>query len=184
MMKHFDAPFEIKSTKQEGDLFVFDGYASVFGTEDEGGDVVERGAFEETIRQNNGVVPLQSDHDPTLAKGNIGVAYVEEDRRGLKTRGEINTATTTGSDVASKIEFAQSSGLPVGMSFGFEVTEKTFRGDTRHIRSAQLYEISTTLFPMHQDAGVEEILQKDLTPSEERIFTTLAKELTRQLRYH
>lgn len=183
-MKHFDAPFEIKSTKQDGNLFVFDGHASIFGSEDEGGDVVEPGAFEETIREKGGVVPLQSDHDPTLAKGNIGVAFVEEDRRGLKTRGEINTDTTTGADVASKIAFAQEAGLPVGMSFGFDVTEKRFRGDTRHIQSVDLFEVSTTLFPMHQDAGVEEILQKDLTPSERKIYTRIAKELTRQLRHH
>ena len=42
-------PFEMKAFKEDEEFFYFEGYLSTFGNEDRGGDVVEVGAFDESL---------------------------------------------------------------------------------------------------------------------------------------
>ncbi len=64
---------EIKSfplkVDRVGDTGEFTGYASTFGDVDQGGDVVDRGAFKKTLRENGGKVPVLDHHDPTRQIG-------------------------------------------------------------------------------------------------------------------
>jgi phage head maturation protease len=60
---------EIKEVGEDG---TFTGIASVYGVEDLGGDVIEKGAFKKTIEENPEVVILwQHDADEVIGKGRV-----------------------------------------------------------------------------------------------------------------
>ncbi len=51
-MKYKDIKLQIKNVTDQGQ---FEGYASTFGNEDLGGDIVAQGAFSKTINENKSV---------------------------------------------------------------------------------------------------------------------------------
>ena len=44
-----EVPFNISTKSEDEEFFRFEGYASTFGNEDLGGDIVERGAFVKSL---------------------------------------------------------------------------------------------------------------------------------------
>ena len=82
-IKTLDFPMEIK---QLGDSGEFSGYASVFGNVDQGGDIVERGAFKQMELTKDGMVRILNQHRPGDP---IGKALVKEDEHGLKFDGKF-----------------------------------------------------------------------------------------------
>ncbi|MFA4974586.1 MAG: HK97 family phage prohead protease, partial [bacterium] len=83
-MEHKTVPFEIKELT---DLGVFEGYASVFGNVDAGGDVVERGAFAKTLKERGSKVRVCHQHD---WKDVIGKPLeLREDDRGLYVKAQL-----------------------------------------------------------------------------------------------
>ena len=64
----------------------FRGRASVFDVTDLTGDVIDRGAFRESIRKRGGSVVLLNQHDPTDA---IGHVTLQERRDGLHVQGTL-----------------------------------------------------------------------------------------------
>lgn len=133
--------------------FVFEGYGAVFGTEDRGGDVVERGAFKETIRDNDGRFPLVRDHELTL-KDRLGVAFPTPDRQGVRLKAHVNTETRAGREAKSDILHAERHGLPIGLSFGYKVRDSDRKGGTRHLKDLKVFEWSVTQVPMNPDAEI------------------------------
>lgn len=58
-MLHRSVQFKTQSVAEDG---TFDGYASVFGNKDLGGDIVQPGAFARTISDHARRLPLPADH--------------------------------------------------------------------------------------------------------------------------
>lgn len=84
-------PLEYKSGsaeyKAEGDTGEFEGYFAITGNVDDGGDVIEPGAFKKTLAETGDRVKLFYQHDPKLL---IGVpTHIEEDSRGLFVKGRL-----------------------------------------------------------------------------------------------
>jgi HK97 family phage prohead protease len=161
--------FETKdfAVKQDDDTdeFIFDAYGAVFGNKDRGGDILQQGSFKRTIDHNDGKFPLIADHDMAL-KSRLGVAYAEEDSRGVKVEGHINTDTQAGREVASHIRHAEKHDLPLGMSFGYEVMKDDFddQKGARLLKEVKNYEFTVTQIPMNPEAqvqGVKGILDDD-----------------------
>lgn len=177
-------PVDIRQLKAEGDSEgIFEGLTAKFGVVDRDNDRIARGAFQRTLRENGHVRPLQVSHDPTLT-ANAGVAELSTSTKGLRVRGRVNLDTQLGRETWSQIQHGKKHGLDVGLSIGFEAVEKRWEGDVRVLEDIEVFEDSITLFPA-QPTGVEEIVgTKSLTPSERKIYTRIAKELTRQLRHH
>ena len=77
---------------------------------------------------------------------------IEEDRRGLKVRGRINTDVARGREV---LALMQSGGLD-GLSIGFRTVRARTNAETgiRRIVEADLWEISVVTFPMLPEARV------------------------------
>lgn len=155
-------PFEVLSVKasDDGTEAEFEGYASVFGNKDLGGDIVERGAFTKTIQEQGGKVPLLADHDFTL-KGRLGIGYVTEDDRGLRVKGAINLEAQAGREVYSHLKQAQQHGVQLGMSFGYAIPKgkSTFDRErqARLIHEVKLFEVTVTQFPMNEEAGATSV---------------------------
>jgi len=132
---------------------VIRGYASLFGAADQGGDVVQKGAYAKSLqnltRQGRSVKMLWQ-HDPTQP---IGVwEEVKEDDKGLWVKGRILTDIQAGQEALALIE----AGAIDGLSIGYRTTraEKRAAGQ-RLLHELDLWEVSLVTFPMLPEARVE-----------------------------
>ena len=127
---------------------VIEGYASLFGRKDQGGDCVEKGAYSASLKRNGGIKMLWQ-HDPAQP---IGVwEDVREDDKGLWVKGRILTDIEKGRDAAALI----AAGAIDGLSIGYR-TVKARKDDKggRLLSELELWEVSLVTFPMLPDARV------------------------------
>ena len=135
---------------------VFEGYASLFGAVDLGGDVVMPGAFTQTLRQQGaGAVKMLWQHD---AGTPLGVwLSITEDARGLKVRGKLNLAVARAREVLALMREGAVDGLSIG--FRTRRAAKDSRAGVRRLLALDLVEISIVTFPMLPQARVETVKQ-------------------------
>lgn len=128
------------------------GYASLFGKADQGGDVVETGAYMRSLAQlkaKGGRVKMLWQHDPAQP---IGVwDEVREDKAGLWVKGRILRDVEKGREAAALIE----AGAIDGLSIGYRTVraKKNDKGG-RLLSELELWEVSLVTFPMLPDARV------------------------------
>ncbi len=128
------------------------GYASLFGKADQGGDVVEAGAYARSLTRldaKDGRVKMLWQHDPAQP---IGVwDEVREDKAGLWVKGRILRDVEKGREAAALIE----AGAIDGLSIGYRTVRAT-KNDTggRLLSELELWEVSLVTFPMLPDARV------------------------------
>lgn len=145
------------------------GYASLFGTPDQGGDVVEPGAFAISLtglKTRKTRVKMLWQHDPAQP---IGVwDEVREDARGLYVRGRLLTEVEKGREAAALI----AAGVIDGLSIGYR-TKRATKDDRgqRRLSELELWEVSLVTFPMLPEARVA---QKGEEPSDMRALRDLA----------
>ncbi len=131
---------------------VIAGYASLFGVTDQGGDVVERGAYAASLKRleaKAGSVKMLWQHDPAQP---IGVwEEVREDAKGLWVKGRILTDVAKGREAAALIGAKAIDGLSIGYR-----TVKSRKDDKgqRLLSELELWEVSLVTFPMLPDARV------------------------------
>ena len=121
------------------DSVLIEGYASLFGVADSGGDVVRAGAFARSLRR--GGVPMLLQH----RSGAVAGRWVRmiEDGRGLYVRGLVE-----GREVRGLIE----DGLD-GLSIGFRPRVWTYLGASgRTLADVDLVEVSLVAEPMLSSA--------------------------------
>ena len=131
---------------------VVEGYASLFGKADQGGDVVETGAYGASLKRlarAGGRVKMLWQHDPAQP---IGIwDEVREDDRGLWVKGRILTEIERGREAAALI----GAGAIDGLSIGYRTVRarKNDKG-VRLLCELELWEVSLVTFPMLPDARV------------------------------
>lgn len=143
-------PLEIKQIAERK----FEGYGSIFGNVDLGGDIVVRGAFAATLRKHKaaGTMPLMFwMHQPDQVPG-VWTDMVE-DTNGLHVRGEL-VDTTLGRDVRTLLEKHAVRGLSIGYSAG-EVAWG--RDGERLLKQVDLHEVSVVSMAMNPLARVESL---------------------------
>ena len=127
----------------------FRGYATLFGKADLAGDIIEPGAFKETLaRRGVGGVKLLYQHDPREPIG----AWISlaEDHYGLAVEGRLSADTARAREVKSLMR----EGILDGLSIGFRTVrsrEDPVRG-VRRLLEIDLWEISIVTFPMLPEA--------------------------------
>lgn len=129
----------------------FEGYASLFDRVDMSRDIVERGAFAKAIaRRGAGGVRMLFQHDPAQPIGSW--TAIAEDEYGLKVRGRLSP----GSEKAREVRALIRDGALDGLSIGFKVARGRTdpRTGIRHIKEADLWEISVVTFPMQEGARI------------------------------
>lgn len=129
-----------------------EGYASLFGLADQGGDVVMAGAYGRSLARlaaEGRAVRMLWQHDPARP---IGVwDEIVEDGRGLRVRGRILTEVETGREAAALV----AAGAIDGLSIGYRtVTAETDAKGRRLLREVELWEVSLVTFPMLPEARV------------------------------
>ncbi|MGC1497296.1 MAG: HK97 family phage prohead protease [Sulfitobacter sp.] len=125
-----------------------EGYASKFGVEDQGGDIVVKSAFSKSLAVR--LPKMLWQHDPSEP---IGIwKEVKEDNTGLFVVGQINMDVQRGRETHSLIK----SGAIDGMSIGYRTRKavKTKSG-ARELSDLDLWEVSLVTFPMLLDATVQ-----------------------------
>lgn len=142
--------FELKEIKEDG---TFVGVASVYGVEDLGGDVIEKGAFKKTIAENP-TVPILWQH---RADEVIGRGTVKEWQGKVMLEAALDLEDATALKAYRKLK----SGLIKGLSIGFSTIKHAWEeveGRTiRHISELKLWEVSVVTFPMLPAAQVTRV---------------------------
>ncbi|HEY0266835.1 MAG TPA: HK97 family phage prohead protease [Rhizomicrobium sp.] len=141
----------------------FEGYASLFGVPDGGGDTVAPGAFAASLRRRGpGAVRMLYQH---FAHAPIGVwEEIAEDPRGLYVRGRLVPEVEQARDVRALL----AEGALNGLSIGFR-TVRARRGaksNTRTLLEIELWEISVVTFPLLAGSTVTAIGNRHMSPEE------------------
>lgn len=141
-----------------------EGYASLWGAEDGGGDVVEPGAFARSLRAlaaAGGRVRMLWQHDPAQP---IGVwDEVREDAQGLWVAGRILAGVERGREAAALVGAGAIDGLSIGYRTLRAAKDAAGR---RRLQELQLWEVSLVTFPMlpaaRLKAKAEAVVLRDL----------------------
>lgn len=149
--------FELESSDESGE---FSGYAAVFGNRDSGDDIIEKGAFSKTIREDFDRIKILALHnDCWLPVGKP--LELREDGKGLFIRGKISD-TSMGRDIRTLLR----DGVLTELSIGYDAVAFDFDSDTsvRHLKEIRLWEVSIVTWAMNDQAKVEEVksLAEDL----------------------
>lgn len=156
---------DLKSLSDDGR---FSGYGSVFSTKDQGGDVVEPGAFEKSLKRwasNGRQVPVLWQHKTEEPIGSW--ADLKEDDHGLLGSAELWTDDAPYARIAHK---GMRTKTITGLSIGYRVKRAEYdkKADVNRLLELDLAEISVVTNPMHDDArvaSVKSLLEAGKMPS-------------------
>lgn len=142
---------------------IFEGYASVFGNVDSYGDIVEKGAFTETIKNWFPRYPkLVADHEWSKMIGKI--LELREDDKGLYFKAKL----TLGVQLAREKWELIKDGAQTDISFGYEVNDSYVdKTGYRHLTRITAYEISPVMVGANNQAFITAF--KSATAEEEII---------------
>lgn len=146
----------------------FEGYGSVFGNIDHGGDVVLPGAFSDSLKEHktSGTMPLMFwMHQPDQVPG----VWIDmaEDRKGLYVKGEV-LDTALGRDVRVLLE----KNAVRGLSIGYRPLAADYRSDgVRMLKQVELAEVSIVSMAMNPLARVESMKAARLSRDGEYVPT-------------
>lgn len=160
-------PFQIKADAVDKDARTFEGLAAVFGNRDLGDDIIQKGAFSDTIAEwktSGEAMPLLNSHNQWDVMSALGQALtLKETKDGLQGKWEVIDGPD-GDAVLARLRPSKRTGRPVvgKMSIGFEpmewkmVKDETARfGQIRHLMKIKLHEVSLVLFPMNPEASID-----------------------------
>lgn len=148
--QHKSFKFELTSADDTGE---FSGYAAVFGNVDNGLDVIEKGAFTRTIKEDFDKIKILALHnDNWLPVGKP--LELREDNKGLFIRGKISD-TAMGRDIKTLLK----DGVLNDMSIGYDVVRYDFDSEEgiRHLKEIRLWEVSIVTWAMNDQAKIEEV---------------------------
>lgn len=172
-MKHnlFLSPFEVKFDAHGDAIGTFSGYGAVFGNIDAYGDVIQKGAFKETLREwkkAKRLPPMLAQHGGWMMTDMDAIPIgkwesMEEDERGLRVEGRlINLDTERGKNIYG----AMKEGVLDGMSIGYRAKEFALgtKPDEprRTLKKIDLVELSVVTFPANGAARVDAVKSGDI----------------------
>jgi HK97 family phage prohead protease len=184
LRKRFDAHLERRETRfcevrladTDAKTGTFSGYGAYFANEDAYGDVIERGAFAETLSEwktSGKLPPMLLQHGGGFLGGADDLVPVgkwesmHEDSKGLRVQGKLFALNT---ERGQYIHEGLKEGVLDGLSIGFRVREYkrgTKPGEPeRMLTNIDLVEVSIVTFPANPKARVTSV--KTLTVDELR----------------
>mgnify|MGYP003645545465 FL=1 len=126
------------------------GYGSVFGNVDSDGDIITKGAYTKTIKENGSRVRYLYQHNMDWPLGKMINLY--EDEKGLVFEAEI-PKTRLGKDVTELIK----AGVITENSVGILPINKAMVGNHREIREVKLFEISAVTLAANDQALILDV---------------------------
>jgi len=157
---------EIKAVHDEEDdeerYGKFEGYGSVFGNKDLGNDVIEKGAFSNSLkRKKPHQVKLLYQHKTDMP---IGVfEEIKEDGHGLYVKGKLALQTQAGKEAYELMKMGALDGLSIGFKVNPDMVSYDKRSRKRLIKEVDLMEISLVTFPMNPKATVRSVKASEIS---------------------
>jgi HK97 family phage prohead protease len=148
----------------------FRGYASKFGNEDLGGDIVAKGAFSKSLQASGPrSVKMLYEHDHLCPIG-VWNKLVEDDN-GLLSDGHLLLPDENGRGglgKASEVYTLMMNGVLDGLSIGYRVKAASHdrTKQVRILEEIELKEISLVLYPMNEEAVISSVKSKSDLPTE------------------
>lgn len=156
-----------------GDDGRISGYGAVFNNVDQGGDIIEPGAFAKSLASGKPIKMLwqHSPWDP------IGVwDDVTEDDYGLRISGTVLSEVSTGADALALLKAGAIDGLSIGYRTIAAEAGVIDGQDVRVLKELELWEVSLVTFPMNTDAVVDAAKAAGMTIRDfERVLARDAK---------
>lgn len=132
----------------------FEGYASLFRIPDLGKDIVEPGAFRESLAQRGPTgIRMLWQHDPAEPIGRW--LSLHEDGRGLFVRGRLTLAVARAREIHALMRAGAIDGLSIG--FRSEKARTEPRTGLRRLERVDLWEVSIVTFPMLPHARISAV---------------------------
>lgn len=156
LVKIKSASVQVKADNSESGTF--EAYASVFGNRDSYGDIVQKGAFADTLKEwsdSGNVLPVLYGHDFADPFSNIGaVVDAVEDDHGLKITGKLDLDNPKAAQVHKLLQEKRLS----QMSFAFDVQKGAWNededGEYYSIDKVKLYEVSVVPIGANQETEI------------------------------
>lgn len=142
----FDGGFDLKDGTE------ITGYASLFGASDNGGDVVQKGAYATSLARSNkaGIkIKMLWQHDPMQPIGVWDAVF--EDGKGLKVTGRVLPEVQAGREALALLQ----AGAIDGLSIGYRTVRSEKKNGGRLLHEIELWEVSLVTFPMLNEARVQ-----------------------------
>ncbi len=150
--KTFD--FESKSFREDDEYYYFEGYLSTFGNVDHGNDIIQRGAFTESLKTHNPSLFWSHNQDQPLG---IFEKAIEDDH-GLLVFGKMPKTDTFVKDrIVPQMKIGSIKSMSVGFSIEDEKDTEYSKG-IRTIKKLKLWEGSLVTIPMNDKATVKSIM--------------------------
>ena len=144
------------------------GYGSYFDNMDSDGDIIRRGAYKKTIKENGDRVRYIYQHNMAQPLGKMNM--LEEDDKGLMFEAEI-ADTTLGNDVYELLKM----GVITENSVGILPMQKEFKGDYREITEVKLYEVSAVTLAANDQAKIMSVKGNENKEEIYKRYDNLAK---------
>ena len=126
------------------------GYASLFGVKDQGGDIVQPGAFTASLSSGRGVKMLWQ-HDPLQPIGRWN--KVLEDERGLYVEGQLALKTQRGAEAYEMLR----EGIIEGLSIGYTTKRSKRTTEGRLLYEVDIWEVSVVTFQMLLEGRIDSV---------------------------
>jgi HK97 family phage prohead protease len=126
------------------------GYGSYFGNKDADNDVIAKGAYQKTIKENGERVKYLYQHNMMQPIGKMKELY--EDDRGLVFVAEV-PRTSLGKDVIELMK----AGVITENSVGILPIQKEDKGDYRELKEVKLFEISAVTLAANDMAKIMDV---------------------------
>ena len=148
MMEKLTIPFEIKGMDETDDkFFKFEGLASTFGNVDLVDDIVDKGAFVNSLATRMPKVLWQHDTAEPIGMPE----QIMETEQGLFMKAKLPKDDTF---VSGRVIPQLKIGSISSMSIGFTVKDFDVNEGIRHLKEVELFEISLVTFPANTKAEV------------------------------
>jgi len=173
-------PFEVTNLNTEGRTI--EGYASVFGNVDLGGDIVHPGAFRKTLAERGNKVRFFWQHDRNEPLGKP--IELREDARGLFIKAIVSD-TARGRDALALLKDGAISGLSIGYDAipgGTDISKTSDGSTVRNLREVRLWEFSLVSMPMNEAAEVLALKAAPAAPTAAELLTERKRLLVETLR--
>jgi len=137
----------------------FTGYAATFSkVPDSYGDIIDQGAFANTLKAQAGQIVSLFNHSIMDPIGKP--TAMKEDDKGLL----INVKLSLGVQRAREVLSLMKDGVITQMSIGYETIKQTYNEGIRHLKEVKLYDVSPVVFAANTEAVIIGVKLEELKP--------------------
>jgi HK97 family phage prohead protease len=146
-MEQLNLKLQVKTLDEQGR---FAGLAAVYNNVDLGGDVIVPGAFQKTLQDRGGEVPILFAHD---SRQPVGLGKLSDTAAGLAIEGQLVLEVGKAKEAYSLLKAK----VLRGLSIGYDAIKSDYKDGVRYLRELKLFEVSLVVMPMNELATVSAV---------------------------